>query len=653
MEESNTFQDDITINSMRSQIETPLGEEKSTIADKLEKLKRGKPKNYLNVLSYFRLFFNDEILDLFVEESNHYFTEILKEKYGNDFKNIVLSLNKEKLQKNYAYYYVTRGITKDAILTFIGIKIFMGLHKYPSLKSYWSSNYMCKINFNKAMPITYYFLIEKALHFPEKDIKEEKESSSCMTDKDTSDLISNNGDKDPRHKIKLYLEKLAKNFQRYYDLGENITIDECLVHFKGRNSMKFYIPMKPHKWGFKIHLLCDSDTHYLYNMLFDPGKAGKNFIWNENSASLSEAIVLKLLEPLDNKKKRNVFFDGWYSSLSLMKKLSKMGYLNTTVLRASSNELPAKIKSEGYNKAYNQDLLIQKYEGKKTIYFATNYKIDIEELRNIYNIKNRAVDTFDAYLQISSIQRRTLKWYKKIFVFGIDAAIINSKILFELKTGKSITTVKFKENLVDEIFNLNKKRKIIENNNNESSRNNNGPLSRNINYHNIRNTLRDENCIICGKLTSFTCHECDSFLHYECFAKYHKNNSTGCYNIIPVNKKENNINILNGINNGTKNLDNDTKSITQESQSIKNFIINDEKSNLSNTNNGSTSNNEKKETDNKENTSNKNNAEKNLNEVISKKSDIEEKKDEDNNLNENKENKEIKEIKENKEEENL
>ena len=131
-----------------------------------------------------------------------------------------------------------------------------------------------------------------------------------------------------------------------------------------------------------------------------------------------------------------------------------MGYLNTTVLRASSKELPAKIKTEGYNKAYNEELLIQKYEGKKTIYFATNYKIDIEELRNIYNIKNRAVDTFDAYLQISSIQRRTLKWYKKIFVFGIDAAIINSKILFELKTGKPITTVKFKENLVRQIFKM-------------------------------------------------------------------------------------------------------------------------------------------------------------------------------------------------------
>lgn len=54
-------------------------------------------------------------------------------------------------------------------------------------------------------------------------------------------------DLSPRHKINLYLEKLAENFQKHYELGENITKDESLLHFKGRNSMKFYIPMKPHK----------------------------------------------------------------------------------------------------------------------------------------------------------------------------------------------------------------------------------------------------------------------------------------------------------------------------------------------------------------------------------------------------------------------
>ena len=73
----------------------------------------------------------------------------------------------------------------------------------------------------------------------------------------------NNNKVDSRHKINLYLEKLAKNFQKYYVLGQNATIEESLLLFKGRNNMKFYIPMKPHKYGFKIHFLCDSDTNQI------------------------------------------------------------------------------------------------------------------------------------------------------------------------------------------------------------------------------------------------------------------------------------------------------------------------------------------------------------------------------------------------------
>ena len=67
--------------------------------------------------------------------------------------------------------------------------------------------------------------------------------------------------------------------------------------------------MKPHKWGFKIHLLCDSNTHYLYNILFDRGKDGKNFIYFEEITSLTESIVLKLLSCVKDNKQRNIFFD--------------------------------------------------------------------------------------------------------------------------------------------------------------------------------------------------------------------------------------------------------------------------------------------------------------------------------------------------------
>ena len=148
--------------------------------------------------------------------------------------------------------------------------------------------------------------------------------------------------------------------------------------------MKFYIPMKPHKWGFKIHLLCDSNTKYLYNMLFDPGKDWKDFIYYENNKTITESIVLRLLKPLNDGKKKKYFFDGWNSSIGLLNKLSNQGYLNITVLK---------------NNAKDQlTILIQKYEDEKNIYFATNYYIDIDKLRNIYNIKDRGVDIFDLIL---------------------------------------------------------------------------------------------------------------------------------------------------------------------------------------------------------------------------------------------------------------
>ena len=44
-----------------------------------------------NEYNYFRLFFSNEILDFFVKESNEYYTNILINKFGNNFKEIILS----------------------------------------------------------------------------------------------------------------------------------------------------------------------------------------------------------------------------------------------------------------------------------------------------------------------------------------------------------------------------------------------------------------------------------------------------------------------------------------------------------------------------------------------------------------------------------
>ena len=486
-------------------------------SQKLNEKKPGEEIDILNEFQYFQLMFSNEIIDSLVEESNNFYKNILFEKYGPDYRTIVMS---KKAHNTYPYLFVTKGISREDILAFIGIRMYMGLHKYPNIECYWTDSILYKNIVNSIMNKTYFFLISKSLHFPEYD-KDEKDDKSSVS----------NVKIDPRHKIKNYLEKLAQNFQKYYVLGKNVTIDESLLQYKGRNSMKFYIPMKPHKYGFKIHLLCDSDTHYLYNMLFDPGKNGKEFMNFEDNSSLTESIVLRLLSCIKDNKQRNVFFDGWYSSISLMKKLTKMGYLNTTVLRNNSKELPEKIKLSGYDKAYNDGILIQKYEGRKTILFATNYEVDKEELRNIYNIKNRGVDTFDQYLEISSIQRRTKKWYQKIFLFGIDASIINAKIVYELRSGKSLTTVKFKEKIIEHIFKMymdhckrNGKTYNSQTINNSIYHGTNisSKFGKFKHTHNVGHIINNKRpCKHCNKKTPYFCLECTVPLHPECFTDYH------------------------------------------------------------------------------------------------------------------------------------
>ena len=163
-----------------------------------------------------------------------------------------------------------------------------------------------------------------------------------------------------------------------------------------------------------------------------------------------------------------------------MNKLTKLGYLNTTVFRNNAKDLPSKIKEEGYNNAYKDNVLIQKYQDKKAILFGSNYKILSDDIKNIYNVKNRGVDVFDQYLGICTIQRTTKKWYKKVLLFGVDAAIINAKIICDIRYGKETTTLQFKERIIKYIFekykklvsndfnNINEENKIINNKNEDN-----------------------------------------------------------------------------------------------------------------------------------------------------------------------------------------
>ncbi len=143
---------------------------------------------------------------------------------------------------------------------------------------------------------------------------------------------------DPRERVEGFIQLLCKNYKRYYLPKKNIVIDENLLYYRGRQKLKFYIPAKPHKWGFKIHLLCDSINNYVYNVLFDPRKEGKNFIMKE-ALSYTESIIFNLIEEFENRN-HTLFLNSWYSSVNFVRMLKEKGFNSTGILKNNLKIIP-------------------------------------------------------------------------------------------------------------------------------------------------------------------------------------------------------------------------------------------------------------------------------------------------------------------------
>jgi hypothetical protein len=82
-------------------------------------------------------------------------------------------------------------------------------------------------------------------------------------------LFANNEDavpkKEPGHdrllKIRPVVEELRKNFKKI-PMEECLTIDEQICPTKVRSYLKQYLPSKPHKWGYKLFVLCGVSGYY-------------------------------------------------------------------------------------------------------------------------------------------------------------------------------------------------------------------------------------------------------------------------------------------------------------------------------------------------------------------------------------------------------
>ncbi|CAF2806939.1 unnamed protein product [Rotaria sp. Silwood2] len=118
--------------------------------------------------------------------------------------------------------------------------------------------------------------------------------------------------------IRYIFELFIKQLPRHFVPGENLTIDEQLVAFRGRCCFVQYMPNKPAKYGLKFWLLCDVDSRYVLSIDLYTGK--KDNIIQKNLAS---NVVLHLVDQLSNdvKQGRTITFDRYFTDIKLSEAL--------------------------------------------------------------------------------------------------------------------------------------------------------------------------------------------------------------------------------------------------------------------------------------------------------------------------------------------
>jgi hypothetical protein len=70
---------------------------------------------------------------------------------------------------------------------------------------------------------------------------------------------------DKMHKVRPLMNIVNDNSMAEYHPHREISIDEAMIAFKGRSSIKQYMPMKPTKRGFKMWSSCDAYNGYVIN----------------------------------------------------------------------------------------------------------------------------------------------------------------------------------------------------------------------------------------------------------------------------------------------------------------------------------------------------------------------------------------------------
>lgn len=281
---------------------------------------------------------------------------------------------------------------------------------------------------------------------------------------------------DPLHKVRPFVDMCDKNFATVYRPEKEISFDEGCCPFKGRLSFKVYSPQKPNKFAIRLFQACEASSGYISAFEIYTGKNTKSCADNapviDPSCTRTTKLVVGLLDKVDLLNTgRHIYMDNYYSSPELMMELFDKKTYATGTVRVNRKGLPEAlgkdIKLQKGETAFrrNGPLLALKWRDKRCVYMISTihsaYMVSTGRVDYRNNIISKpepiffyiklmgGVDLGDQMLSYYSFLRRSVKWWRKLWVHMLNMVLLNAFILQKKYSTDPLQHEAFREYIVE------------------------------------------------------------------------------------------------------------------------------------------------------------------------------------------------------------
>ena len=319
------------------------------------------------------------------------------------------------------------NVCVEELMAYIGMVIAMGLVKLPSVLDYFTTEPILSHPwFPSILSRDRFLLISRYFHI--------SNDSQFLGDK--------------LCKIRPFIDHLIRAFQKHWTPHREISIDEQMIGTRCRISFIQYMPKKLVKFGVKNWVLADSVMPNVCNFQIYTGK-------NERTpeVGLSHRVVMDLVEPYLNKGHR-LFMDNFYSSPALYQELYENKTLARGTVRQDRKGMPAELMTKNtptYTRGQStflkhKNITVVRWKDKRDVFALSTFHSNAcndelphkPEMIETYNQFMNGVDRADQLLSYYSLDKKSRKWWKKVFWRLLELCITNVHQIRKFTDNKAV-----------------------------------------------------------------------------------------------------------------------------------------------------------------------------------------------------------------------